>query len=570
MGKSEGFLARLSRELEPAIEILILLAVWLMAFLIRIFSVIRYESIIHEFDPWFNYRTTRHLVESGLYEFWNWYDPESWYPLGRAVGPTVYPGLMSTAASIYWACHSLGFPVDIRNVCVFLAPCFAGLCAIATYLLTRECTGKKGPALFAGVFAAIVPSYISRSVAGSYDNEGVAIFALIFTFYLWIKSVNTGSIKWSIICSMSYFYMVAAWGGYSFIINIIPIYVLGLIIIKKFNMKVYVAYSIFYVVGSCMALQIPFVNYAVIRSSEHLASHGVFFVCQLYVLIEWIKKQITKEQYDRITRFIVISGGAIGLVLFFYLTLTGITRWSGRSLTLLDPTYAKKYIPIIASVSEHQPTTWGTFFMDLHNLLLFMPVGFYYCYKRVTYGSLFIALYGVLAVYFSCVMIRLLLVLAPAVCVLGGIGISELISAFSDSIFSAVSSSEKPAVVAETPTPVEEEPVEDTKKGGKGKKKPKAKKPKKEKPATPEKKATKIPFLVALVGLVITLMTVSSYMFHCVFVAAEAYSSPSIVLSGRNPDGSKMIIDDFREAYNWLRMNTDSKATIMSWWDYGY
>lgn len=32
-----------------------------------------------------------------------------------------------------------------------------------------------------------VPSYISRSVAGSYDNEAVAIFALIFTFYLYVK-----------------------------------------------------------------------------------------------------------------------------------------------------------------------------------------------------------------------------------------------------------------------------------------------------------------------------------------------------------------------------------------------
>lgn len=34
-----------------------------------------------------------------------------------------------------------------------------------------------------------VPSYISRSVAGSYDNEAVAIFALIFTFYLYVKVI---------------------------------------------------------------------------------------------------------------------------------------------------------------------------------------------------------------------------------------------------------------------------------------------------------------------------------------------------------------------------------------------
>lgn len=37
----------------------------------------------------------------------------------------------------------------------------------------------------------IETGYISRSVAGSYDNEGVAIFALIFAFYLWVKAVKT-------------------------------------------------------------------------------------------------------------------------------------------------------------------------------------------------------------------------------------------------------------------------------------------------------------------------------------------------------------------------------------------
>jgi len=30
------------------------------------------------------------------------------------------------------------------------------------------------------------------------------------------------------------------------------------------------------------------------------------------------------------------------------------------------------------------------------------------------------------------------------------------------------------------------------------------------------------------------------------------------------------IIDDFREAYFWLRQNTPEDAKIMSWWDYGY
>ena len=50
-------------------KISILFAVCLLAFLIRIFSVIRYESVIHEFDPWFNFRTTKFLAQKGWYAF---------------------------------------------------------------------------------------------------------------------------------------------------------------------------------------------------------------------------------------------------------------------------------------------------------------------------------------------------------------------------------------------------------------------------------------------------------------------------------------------------------------------
>jgi len=115
--------------------------------------------------------------------------------------------------------------------------------------------------LFAALFISIVPSYMSRSVAGSFDNEAVSIWALTNTFYFWIKSINTGSVNWAVACTISYFYMVAAWGGYSFIINLIPLFVLGCLFIGKFNMKIYVAYSVFYSLGSLMSMLITFVNF---------------------------------------------------------------------------------------------------------------------------------------------------------------------------------------------------------------------------------------------------------------------------------------------------------------------
>jgi dolichyl-diphosphooligosaccharide--protein glycosyltransferase len=48
-----------------------------------------------------------------------------------------------------------------RDICVFLAPVFSGLTAIATYLLTKE-LWTPGAGLLAACFIAIVPGYISR------------------------------------------------------------------------------------------------------------------------------------------------------------------------------------------------------------------------------------------------------------------------------------------------------------------------------------------------------------------------------------------------------------------------
>ena len=59
-----------------------------------------------------------------------------------------------------------------------------------------------------------------------------------------------------------------------------------------------------------------------------------------------------------------------------------------------------------------------------------------------------------------------------------------------------------------------------------------------------------------------------TYTFHSTWVTSEAYSSPSIVLSARGGDGSRIIFDDFREAYYWLRHNTP-EVKIWEEWDCG-
>lgn len=68
-----------TKQQELLIRVSILFLVYVLAFITRLFSVLRYESMIHEFDPYFNYRTTLFLTQKGFYEFWNWFDSESWY-----------------------------------------------------------------------------------------------------------------------------------------------------------------------------------------------------------------------------------------------------------------------------------------------------------------------------------------------------------------------------------------------------------------------------------------------------------------------------------------------------------
>ncbi|XP_038208582.1 dolichyl-diphosphooligosaccharide--protein glycosyltransferase subunit STT3A [Zerene cesonia] len=513
------------------IKLAVLSMAAILSFATRLFSVLRFESVIHEFDPYFNYRTTRYLTEEGFYNFHNWFDDRAWYPLGRIIGGTIYPGLMVTSATLYNIMQFLNITIDIRNVCVFLAPFFSSLTTIVTYLLTKELKGE-GAGLVAASMIAIVPGYISRSVAGSYDNEGIAIFCMLLTYYFWIKAVNTGTILWATMTALAYFYMVSSWGGYVFLINLIPLHVLALILLGRFSARVYVAYSTLYCVGTILSMQISFVGFQPVQSSEHMLALGTFGLCQLYAFTDYLRSRLSPQNFEVLFKALLTTLLATLGTAVVVLTVTGkISPWTGRFYSLLDPSYAKNHIPIIASVSEHQPTSWSSFYFDLQVLVFLFPAGLYFCFTRLTDANIFIILYGVLSIYFAGVMVRLMLVLAPVMCIVSGIAASSLLSLHVKDI-----------------------------------------EPKVEKHDKKKKHENNLVFRSEVGGVFVCVLgcLLVSYVFHCTWVTSEAYSSPSIVLSARAHDGARIIFDDFREAYTWLKMNTPQDAKVMSWWDYGY
>ncbi|KAF9030832.1 oligosaccharyl transferase STT3 subunit [Hymenopellis radicata] len=517
----------------------------------RLFAVINFESIIHEFDPWFNYRATRVLASKGFYEFWNWFDPTAWYPLGRVVGGTVYPGLMATSGVIYNFLHYFNLPVDIRNICVLLAPGFSALTAWATYMFTKEMKDASA-GLLAAAFIGIVPGYISRSVAGSYDNEAIAIFLLMFTFYSWIKALKQGSALYGTITAIFYFYMVAAWGGYAFITNMIPVHSLVLMLMGRYSSRLYVAYSSWYAIGTLASMQVPFVGFQPVRTSEHMGALGVFGLLQIVAFAQLARSHMSSKQFKDLLFYTVITTGILGTFGFIGLTYKGwIAPWTGRFYSLWDTGYAKKYIPIIASVSEHQPTAWPSFFMDLQLLIFLFPAGVIMCFRELRDEHVFVIIYAVVASYFAGVMVRLMLTLTPVVCVSAAVALSYLLDTYIDPTEPDVEESTT-SQSGKTPSPAPnalDDIAKAVKKTG---------------------KRGVFGMDTRLIVIFNAFGMLAFFVFHCTWVTSNAYSSPSVVLASSNPDGSQHIIDDFREAYYWLRQNTPETAVVMSWWDYGY
>ncbi|KAF3834023.1 hypothetical protein F7725_025227 [Dissostichus mawsoni] len=233
-----------------------------------------------------------------------------------------------------------------------------------------------------------------------------------------------------------------------------------------------------------------------------------------------------------------------------------IAPWSGRFYSLWDTGYAKIHIPIIASVSEHQPTTWVSFFFDLHILVCTFPAGLWFCIKNINDERVFVALYAISAVYFAGVMVRLMLTLTPVVCMLSAVAFSSVFEHY----MGDDTKREKP--------PAEDSSDEDDKRnsGNLYDKAGKVRKHVSEQEKAEEGLGPNIKSIVTMLMLMLLMM----FAVHCTWVTSNAYSSPSVVLASYNNDGTRNILDDFREAYYWLRQNTEENARVMSWWDYGY
>lgn len=246
----------------------------------------------------------------------------SWYPLGRPVGQTLFPGLMTTSYVVCQILRSLGVVISVTVVSTYLPPAFSCLTALVTHCFAKHASGSRIAGLFASLFVGISPAYVKTSLIGSYDNECVAIFAMVSGFYMWTLSIQKGSMISALLAAIPSAYMVTAWGGYVFLINAIAVHMVALCVLGLMTPKHQVAYVVFYVTITALCVNVPFLNFSAIWSSEHMASHGVFLLVNAVAIAHFVSALLPKALVKDLRALVIGTTGLFLVIFVAFLTLT--------------------------------------------------------------------------------------------------------------------------------------------------------------------------------------------------------------------------------------------------------
>lgn len=549
---------------------LLVLTLW-KAYDIRLNAIKEYGMVIHEFDPWFNYRATEYLYFNGWQRFCTWFDYKSWYPLGRPVGTTIYPGLQLTAVFLK---NHIFTTKSLNDICCLMpawfgavASFFVGMIAYES-VYSSELRRKKTimtSALECGVAAAgimaIVPAHLMRSIGGGFDNESLALSAMTGTYYFWCRSIRDEK-SWpiGILTGIMYFYMVAVWGGYIFVLNMVGCHAGFLVLLGRYSTGVYRSYSLFFCLGTSLAIYtLPVVGWTPLKSLEQMGPLVVFLGYQLIEICEIVKRKkgLNRKQAWALRVGLFLGGGLISALLIYLLAPSGYFGPLSARVRGLLVKHTRTGNPLVDSVAEHQPANKSQYFQYLDNVCYVAPIGILMCLYDFSNASTFMVLYAIVSYYFSSKMVRLIILLGPCMSAAGGIALGRT---FSWSVYQFVDVSSR--II-----------VDDAKKKSTKKKK------KGNASATEgqeQKSGGKFTSVVSLVKkLVAGSCFYSIYYYSPQFYStcvkmSTALSHPSIMFKAQTSKGDIVMVDDYREAYWWLKQNTPEDSRILAWWDYGY
>ena len=499
---------------------LALIFILILAVLVRMSPVITGTFLIKAFDPWYQFSSTKAVINMSLYDWFHFHDYQYWFP-GGVDRFALRPGLLYTTAIIYWIITAIGIPVTPFQVAFYFPAFMGGATVLVMYFLGKEILDKRA-GLIAAFFLAFSPGHMQRTVAGFYDNETIGVFAVLLVFLFFIKAVKSGKLSHGIYGGLSLGYLALSWGGLTYPFLLLPMLVAILILADKYNARILLAYSVTIGIGLLIFSLGPAFTWS------RMITEMDFIVPLLFlgflIVYHLLYMQRNTEVYTKILTS--IKWASIPIIITALIIFWQKPDWipfslAGRLESIINPSI-REDIHLVASVGEHAPAPWSSFYYNsLIPLLLVVP-GIYFAIRRGNTEDILMIIFVVTLFYFTGSMIRIILLFAPALALLGGYALSNILKMFGNLM-------------------------------------------KKEKTITRRRKKQLKRTIAKPEGLIVYAM-IGMLLFvqanHAITISSEQMGYSDLVSLG--------AFHDWEESLTWMDNNLPSDAVVASWWDYGY
>jgi len=473
----------------------------------------------------------------------------SWWPWGRDVGYTSFPGLAYVAATMYNILNALGVPMvpantagqlaadPVYNFVIMFPVIMATITVLAIYFWGKDIGGKE-VGLFTAFFLALNGSYIGRTALGFYDDETVGVLSIIIYSLFFLRAIETekpirSTIIYSVAAGLSLGFLYTAWGASRYPVGVTLLFIVALLFLRRYSSRLLVSFTITYAIGLFIAINVPhLLGVKFLLEIDNIAVLGVFVLLCAYEISLHLKT-------TRMKGIFVLGIFAAGIAAFAALYMFGYVQpLAGRYQSIINP-FERLANPIVVSVQEHRPAAWGTLYYDLGIGILFIPVGFYFAAQNPTNRNIYLIVFGLTSIYFASTFVRLTLILAPALCILWALALTRVLKPFITLL------REKP-ITFKTKMRIE---------GHVGRE-----------------------FSAAFLILIFLLLTIT-FIFPSTEsrirgepfprVIEQAYV-PVTIASASLPVKPDQTVPDWFDTLHWIRFNLPSDAVIAAWWDYGY
>ena len=239
---------------------------------------------LNEFDPYYQFMLTQRMVQNGLLSPYYpdpWIVKQLWAPSGLDMSISL-PALPATAATLYNIVSLVGIKIDLMMFCSFLPAIMGALSVLVLYFLGKD-VGGKAVGMIAGLFLALSPAFIQRTALGFFDTEVPGIFGILLVSFLFLRAIDKNRslrsyMAYTISAALALAYLVLGWGAAYYVLGLLSVFVLALVLLKRYSQRLLISYSVVLGVALFVATKAPVISLDYLTSAAVLPVAGVFIV----------------------------------------------------------------------------------------------------------------------------------------------------------------------------------------------------------------------------------------------------------------------------------------------------